>query len=149
MPLGRSAARALALVALLPAVLPGCSTIHSSSVRTANSPGAYTGAVTVRSLEEPVQGQPLGIVQTSAVVGGRDEFPAVIAAFAAEAAAVGGDLAKIDRLSVTFEIVTVMVTQSYSCGTQNAPRTCTRTVPRQQEVATLNVVGRSFRTSIQ
>ena len=120
----------------------GCTSIRSTSMSTMPAQ-AYLGHVSVVSLGEPA-GVQVGIIQTTAGVG--EELTEVMDAFAAEAGRAGGDIAKVDRMNVTYEWVTRMVTQTYSCGTSQAPRTCTRTVPQTMEVGTLSVTGRAFRS---
>ena len=67
-----------------------------------------------------------------------------MAEFARQAASVGGDVAKVDKIETGFETELQTSQQSYSCGTIDAPRTCYRNVTREVEVATTKIVGRAF-----
>lgn len=138
-----SATHVLRLLALAGALCTAaCSSIRSTSYAHGGV-AAYEGQVRVVSLDDP-PGVEVGIIQTTANVG--EPFAEVLNAFAAEAGRVGGDTAKVDRIHVTYEMVTTMQTQTYPCGTSQAPQTCTRSVPVTNEVGTINVMGRAFRS---
>jgi hypothetical protein len=71
----------------------------------------------------------------------------VLPEFRRSAAQAGGNYAKIDTIGVRFEETEETSTESYECGTQDQPRTCTKTRTDTVEVATLQVVGRAFRVA--
>lgn len=133
----------IALVAIV-MIAAGCSGTHSSSYRTAGGPAArYEGVVRVFVTNTPREVREIGIVQVDSV----ESLERAITEFQERVAQLGGDTGVIDRYSTSHEMVSSTSTESYSCGSPQAPRTCTRSVTRQHEVATLHLVGRAMTSS--
>lgn len=139
-----SAAYCVALLTFATMALQACGSIESSTMATHGAMAAYRGNVALSGLASPAGAQELGLVTTTALVG--EEWKDVLDAFRAAGAELGGDFVTLDNLGVTFDMVTSSQVQSYSCGTTNAPRTCTRTVQQTSEVGHLTLNGRAFRT---
>lgn len=133
---------------LLALALGGCSSVSSSSISTV--PGAQqlvsAEQVVVSATYVPEAAEQVAIVETNGH--SNEGAPALIAGFRAEVARVGGTFGKIDTMRTRFEMVQTTRTESYSCGTTQAPRTCTRTVTQDVEVGTTTVLGRAFRTGV-
>lgn len=137
--------RALTLPALLitATLFAACSGTSSSAYRTSSAAGApFRGDVRVYATYVPPGAQAVGVVEVSSV----DELEQAVAAFKQRVAELGGDLGVVDRYSHSFEIVTSSRTESYSCGTQQSPRTCSRSVTDSHEVTTLHLSGRAMIT---
>jgi hypothetical protein len=77
---------------------------------------------------------------------GRASIVELAREFQQQSAKVGGDLAKVDEITSKFEMVTTTETYSYSCGSTNAPATCTGTRTVTKEICTTQMVGRAFST---
>jgi len=127
-------------------VSTGCSTVRSTSVATAAPTGQTVSAeqVQVGATYVPPGATQVAIVETHGNC--NEGMEALIAGFRSEVARTGGDFGKIDTMRTEFEMVRQQQTQSYSCGTTQAPRTCTRQVYTSVEVGVTTLVGRSFRT---
>ena len=87
----------------------------------------------------------VGIVETHSTAAAG--MPDLIQSFRAEVGRVGGDFGKVDSIRTRFEWQTRTQTQSYSCGTPQAPQTCTRVVTQNVEVGITTLMGRAFRTA--
>lgn len=122
----------------------GCSTVRSSSVAT-GSPGRAVDAsqVALAATWVPEGATQVALVETHAHF--QDGFAAVMDGFRAEVGARGGNFGKVDSMRTRFEIQTVRQSQTFQCGSGEAPRTCTRQVNRPVEVAITTVIGRAFR----
>lgn len=92
----------------------------------------------------PPEVREIGIVQVDSV----ESLERAIVEFQEHVAQLGGDTGVIDRYSTSYEMVSSTSTESYSCGSQQSPQTCTRSVTRQHEVATLHLVGRAMTSSL-
>jgi hypothetical protein len=130
-------ALAVASLALL-----ACAGTRSSVYATTPGRPAYTGVVRVVVTTVPPNAQELGIVEVES----REELADLVGEFQRRVGELGGDVGLVDRYSTSFHIETSTSTQSYSCGTQQAPATCTRQVTQQHEVATMHLVGRALTT---
>lgn len=122
----------------------GCSSVRSTSVATGVSGQAVDASqVAIAATFVPEGATQVAVVETH---GNVDEGLAVIMeGFRAEVGARGGNFGKVDSMRTRFEMQTVSRTESYSCGTTSAPRTCSRQVNQVVEVGTMTVVGRAFR----
>ncbi|MFW6067650.1 MAG: hypothetical protein ACOC97_04870 [Myxococcota bacterium] len=133
------------LGAALLVLVAGCSNVRSSTVHTgANRHAPHQGAVTVQATQVPPQAEELAVVQTR---GHNVELSDLVPDFAREVAKVGGNFGKVDKIRTKFEVTQQNRQETYQCGTQDAPQTCTRTVTDQVEIATTTITGRAFRVS--
>lgn len=136
-------ARSISIAAVFLTLALGCSGTRSSSYRTAGGGSQrYEGAVRVFAVAAPPEAREVGIVQVDSV----EELARAVIEFQNRVADLGGDVGLIDRYTTSFEIVSSTSQQSYSCGTQQSPQTCTRQVTQQREVATLHLIGRAMIT---
>ncbi len=116
---------------------------HGVATRSA-ADGKHIDASQVRVsvLAVPAGASELGIVQAHTIQGSiEDAMPE----FREQVAQLGGDFGKVNDVSTGFEMQMRTSTESYSCGTSDKPRTCTRTVTRQVEVATTRIIGKAYR----
>ena len=131
--------------ALLPVLLAavGCEPrVVSSAVPTSAARlGQPPRPVWLSSLAVPPQARELGVVQAHS---DQTDIRRIVPEFVARVSALGGNFGKIDDITTTYEFHTVTSHQTYSCGSVNAPRTCSRTVTSQVEVPTTRVLGRAF-----
>jgi len=97
--------------------------------------------VYLSSLAVPPQARELGVVQAHS---DQTDIRRIVPEFVARVAALGGNFGKIDDITTTYEIKTVTSHQTYSCGSVNAPATCSRMVTSHIEVPTTRVLGRAF-----
>lgn len=118
----------------------GCSRVRGSAVRTSSAPAGKTNDVRVVALHLPDDAHEVGLIEAT----GTGDLPELVAEFRAQAAKVGGTIAKVDRMHTKFHTQQVTRTESYNCGTPQSPRTCTRNVTSTQEVATTTIHGRAF-----
>lgn len=126
----------------LPAL--GCNQVRSSSVQTGpRRYGPNRGYVTIKATVVPPGAVEIGTVET---YGNDKKLSDLVPKFAAEVAKMGGNFGKIDSIRTKFETHIESRMESYSCGTAQAPRTCTRNVSTPVEVATTTIMGRAFRT---
>lgn len=128
------------LALLAATLLTACSGIRSSVVATGAPVAAYQGPVQVRATAAPSTPE-LGLVQ----VAGPRTVEQLMPEFKRRVAELGGSLGIVDNVKSRFETIMVTETQSYSCGTQAAPRTCVRTRMVPREVMTVQLLGRAFR----
>jgi hypothetical protein len=140
----RRSASPLAGVALpLLAVLAGCAP-HSVAIRTGGNVYArHEGPVQVGSTVVPDGAEEVGVVQ----VHGPGHVEDLTPTFVARVADLGGNFGLIEQMQARFETQVVTRTESYSCGTQQQPRTCSRTVQQRREVMITQLLGRAFRTA--
>jgi hypothetical protein len=89
----------------------------------------------------PSNARELGVVQAHS---DQTDITRLMPEFVSRVASLGGNFGKIDDITTTYEMRTVTTTQSYSCGSVNAPRSCMRTVTSTVEVPTTRVLGRAF-----
>lgn len=123
--------------------LAACSGTSSSSYRTSEAAsGPFRGEVQVYGTFVPPEAEQLGIVEVDSI----EELESAVREFRRRVAELGGDVGVIDRYSTSFEMHQETRTESYNCGTQQQPRTCTRTVTSQRKVATLHLRGRAMTT---
>jgi hypothetical protein len=99
-------------------------------------------AVRVSVVTIPEGAAELGIVQAHVIQGSIED---AIPEFRQQVARLGGDFGKIDDVTTSFEMQSQTSTESYNCGTSDKPRTCTRTVTRQVELATTRIIGKAYR----
>lgn len=122
-----------------------CRAVTSSAIATGAPVGEYGGAVRFSATVEPPAVAQVGIVQAA----GRDVLVSeIMPDLARRARELGADYVKIDGVSSRFELETVSRMESYSCGTVQAPQTCTRTVSQTVEVMTTTINGRAFATRL-
>lgn len=138
--------RSSALVFLVCSLSVGCSRVRGSAVSHAGESGHRVSEqqlerVRVVALVEPKNAQELGVIEAS----GQPDIKLLLREFRRQAAAIGGNVAKLDKLDSGFHTEHQTRQESYSCGTASAPRTCTRTVHQDVEVITTKLVGRAFR----
>jgi hypothetical protein len=108
--------------------------IHSSTVAVAPSlPLLDRADVRLTALEVPPQARELGMVRVHA---DSTDIEDLIERFVHETARLGGDLAKIDSIDTRFEEEEEGRTVSCDCGTDEEPRTCSRTETVSVETAT-------------
>ena len=123
----------------------GCSSVRSSSVATGTSGQAVDPSrVAIAATWVPEGATQMAVVETHGNVG--EGLEAILAGFRAEVGARGGNFGKVDTMRTRFEMQQVSRTESYSCGTQATPQTCSRLVTQNVEAGTMTVVGRAFRT---
>jgi hypothetical protein len=94
----------------------------------------------VLALSIPAGAQEVGLIEAT----GTGELHELIDELRTQAAKAGGNVAKIDRIHTKFQIHSGTRNESYSCGTPQSPRTCSRIVPYSYEVATTTIHGRAF-----
>ena len=98
--------------------------------------------VRVIALYEPTGTEPMGLLEAHT-------FPLnllnLLAEFRRLSSQIGGTIAKIDEIKTSSHWETQTFSESYSCGTAQSPRTCSRMVTRQVEVYVTTMVGRAFR----
>ena len=122
-------------------VLAGCQRTSSSAVATGGARYAEASApARITVLREP-DGAEIGIVEAK----GNAPIDEIAEEFSERAAKLGANIAKVDSFRTKFELVTRTETYTYSCGTPQAPRTCSGTRVVTVEVATTSMVGRAFR----
>jgi hypothetical protein len=134
--------RAVIGLGLLVAVA-GCEppVVSSAVPSSAAQLGAPVRPVMLSSLGVPPGARELGLVQAHS---NQTDIRKIMPEFVARVASLGGNFGKVDDITTSYEMQTVTTTQSYSCGTPNAPNTCTRVVTSQVEVPTTRVLGRAF-----
>jgi hypothetical protein len=138
----RCSLRALALIVAALGVA-ACSGTSSSAYRTSTAASQpFEGEVHVYATFVPSAARPIGIVEVQSV----ERLDTAVDEFKRRVAELGGDIGVIDRYSTSFQLVTTTQMQTYSCGTMQQPRTCTRTVQQTREVATLHLSGRAMTT---
>ena len=115
--------------------------VISSAVPTAPGLAVPGRPVVLSSLRVPPNARELGIVQAHS---NQTDIQRIVPEFVGKVAALGGNYGKIDDVTTTYQMRTTTSVQSYSCGTANAPMTCTRTVTTTVEVPTTRVLGRAF-----
>jgi len=104
--------------------------------------GPHAGPVIVRATDIPPGAKQVAAVEAN---GTSAPLATIMSEFVQKVASVGGDYGKIDSIRTKFDMVTTTNTYSYSCGSPQAPATCTGTNTSTHEVATTTVVGRAFR----
>lgn len=134
------------LVGLLSVSSLGCSRVSGSAVSHAGEEGhrvteQQIAQVQVVALTDPEGGEELGVIEAS----GQPDIKLLVREFRRQAASLGADVAKLDKLESGFHTETRTRQENYSCGTSSSPRTCTRTVHETVEVITTKLVGRAFR----
>ncbi len=119
-----------------------CNPVRGSSVRSGPRAAAPTDAKNVRlvALDVPEGAVEVGIIQAR----GTASIDRLHQEFRNQCAKVGGNLAKVDKVTTDFEMQTMTQTQTYNCGTPQAPSTCSRMVTQNVEVATTQIQGRAF-----
>lgn len=124
----------------------GCSSVSSSSVATGPAQGQRVSAeqVSVAATWVPEGAIQVAIVETHGNC--NEGMGELIRGFREEVSRSGGNFGKVDSMRTRFEIVQQTRTESYNCGTSQAPQTCTRQVTSNVEVGTTTVLGRSFLT---
>lgn len=115
--------------------------VVSSAVATAPGLAVPGRPVMLSSLHVPPNARELGIVQAHS---NQTDIQRIVPEFVGQVAALGGNYGKIDDVTTTYQMRTTTSLQSYSCGTPNAPMTCTRSVTTTVEVPTTRVLGRAF-----
>ncbi len=120
--------------------LAGCA-VQSSIVRTGGHAAPYTGKVQLVAFA-PLTGRELGLVQVS----GPRTIDELMPEMSARVAELGGDVGVIDAVKGHFETVRRPQTRQVPCGTKDAPRQCTETVWVEEEVMTVQVLGRALTT---
>jgi hypothetical protein len=120
-------------VALLALLGAACSGVEGSAVATGRTRAPHAGRVVLVALSVPEDAEELGVVQAR----GAGELEDLAQEFRAQAASLGGDLAKVDAIKSKAELTT----QSYSYACGKATCTGVRTV----EVVTTQILGRAFR----
>lgn len=126
------------------ALSAACSSVRSTSVATgASSEAVHPSQVAIAATFVPPEATQVAVVETHGNVA--EGLAVIMEGFRAEVGARGGNFGKVDSMRTRFEMQTVTRTESYSCGTSTAPRTCSRTVNQVVEVGTMTVVGRAFR----
>jgi hypothetical protein len=125
-------------------VASGCARVTGSAVATGPRlpPLAEGEAVRISALRVPDGAQGVGLVQAQGV-GSLDE---ILAEFVHQVQQVGGNWGKVDSIRTRFEWQSQTQTYTYSCGSPQAPMTCTGTHVVNVEVSRTSVVGRAFRT---
>lgn len=98
--------------------------------------------VSLSAVSVPEGASELGIVQAHTVQGSIED---AVPEFRKQVAELGGDFGKIDDVATKFETETRTRTESYSCGTVNSPRSCSRTVTETVELATTRIIGKAYR----
>lgn len=99
-------------------------------------------AVRISALVVPSGAEELGIVQAHTAGGTiEDAMPE----FRAQVAGLGGDFGKVNDITTKFEIQTRTRNETYNCGTSDKPRSCTRTVTENAEIATTRILGKAYR----
>jgi hypothetical protein len=119
-----------------------CSGVAGSGVATGGNHAAYQGEVRVFAAYEPSETEQVGLIEARSH---GQPLEKIVDELRRQAAQLGGNVAKIDRVRSKFEMVQRTRTESYSCGTTQAPRTCTRQVTEWVEVRTTTVFGRAYR----
>lgn len=124
----------------------GCSRVRGSAVTHAGEEGHRVSEqeisrVRVVALTTPENAEELGVIEAS----GQPDITLLVQEFRHQAAAIGGNVAKLDKLDSGFHTEYQTRQENYSCGTASAPRTCTRTVHQKVEIITTKLVGRAFR----
>jgi hypothetical protein len=118
--------------------LVGCTQVQGSAVPTNASFAQPTaGQVRLVTLDVPPSAVQVGLIQAK----GTGTLERLAVEYAAQARRVGGNLAKVDRVTTKFEIVPQAQSYSYQCGTG----TCSGTHVVMVEVATTQLVGRAYR----
>lgn len=125
----------------------GCSSVRSTSVATGASGQAVDPSqVAIAATFVPDGATQVAVVETHGNV--TEGLAVIMEGFRAEVGARGGNFGKVDSMRTRFEMQQVSRTESYSCGTTSAPRTCTRQVTQHVEVGIMTVVGRAFRYGV-
>ncbi len=132
--------------ALLLAGLVACGPHVEGHAVATHSPADHrhvdASAVRISALVVPPGAEELGIVQAHTVGGTiEDAMPE----FRAQVAGLGGDFGKVNDITTKFEIQTRTRNETYNCGTSDKPRSCTRTVTENAEVATTRILGKAYR----
>jgi hypothetical protein len=123
-------------------IAAACATVNSSAVSTGPmQAGPWSGQVTISALQPPDPGTELGIVQTS---GAGATVEKLLSKFVDKVRELGGNYGYIDTISSKYELIHSTQTYTYSCGTTQAPRTCTGVRQVTNEVRTTQIVGRAF-----
>lgn len=116
---------------------------HSVATHTAiDAKHIDASQVRLSAVSVPEGASELGIVQAHTVQGSIED---AVPEFRNQVAQLGGDFGKIDNVATKFETYTQTRTESYSCGTVNSPRTCTRTVTETREAETTRIIGKAYR----
>ena len=140
--------RVLALLALAPLV-GACSSVGSSAVRTGplRLP-PYSGPVAIAIAGEHVQGTDLGLIEVHAAQS-EATIDNLVPLFAAKAAQIGGNVAVIEGVRATFEILShpQIETYTYSCG-WGVVCTGTRMYSMNDEVMVVSVHGHAVRSEL-
>lgn len=131
---------------LVCALSVGCSRVSGSAVSHGGEAGHRVSEqeinrVRVVALTTPENAEELGVIEAS----GQPDIQLLVREFRHQAAAIGGNVAKLDKLDSGFHTEYQTRQENYSCGTASAPRTCTRTVQQRVEVITTKLVGRAFK----
>lgn len=134
------------LGSLVVAAICGCGPhVEGSAVATHTADDAHfvdASNVRVSALAIPQGAAEVGIVQAR-VTGGNIED--AMPEFRAQVARLGGNFGKLDEVRTKFEMQTRTSTETYSCGTADKPRSCTRSVTRTVEVSTTSLLGKAYR----
>jgi hypothetical protein len=127
-----------------------CSTVGSSALRTAPSAPATQGPIAVRFTQDPVDADELGIVESYGLRPTAD-LQQVMAELTGRAAALGGDIVRVDAFATRFELFSE--TYTYDCATTMTttdsmtvfqPQTCIGF--QEVEGVILTIRGRAFRS---
>jgi hypothetical protein len=135
--------RRLALLAVLAC---GCSSVRSTTVRTAPERPPYFGEVGVYTTGQPSAGSELGAVEVHALQS-EATVETLVPLFVRKVAALGGNAAVIDHVRARFDIVPRPMTETYTYACAFHV-TCvgTRTYWVNEEVLVLSVEGRAIAT---
>jgi hypothetical protein len=90
---------------------------------------------------DPPAGAEIGIAQAA----GPTTIEELVPELMARGRELGGNVVRLESLTTRFELHTYPQTSTYSCGTPQAPATCTRTSMVTGEVAITQLVGRVYR----
>ncbi len=122
--------------------VPACAPVHSTAFRTSTTAYApNTGAVYVSGARDPVGGAEVGDVQASGVASIEYLIPEIVA----RTAQLGGNYARVDRITTRYEVQIRPYSYSYNCGSPRFPISCAGTSYRPEEVGLTVVQGRAFR----
>jgi hypothetical protein len=140
--------RVLAALALAP-LLGACSSVGSSAVRTGplRLP-PYSGPVILSSGGEPVHGADLGIIEVHAAQS-EASIDKLVPLFLAKAAQLGGNVAVIESVRATFEIMSQpqVETYAFACG-WGVVCTGSRMYSVNDEVMVVGIRGHAVNTHV-
>jgi hypothetical protein len=142
--------RALATLAFASFLLGACSSVGSSAVRTGPlSLPPYSGPVLIAVAGEPISGADLGLIEVHAAQG-EGTIEGLVPLFAAKAAQIGGNVAVIEGVRATFEILShpQVETYTYACG-WGAVCTGTRMYSVNDEIMVVSMHGHAVSTRVR